>query len=192
MTSRPRIVALLCLATAQALRPPCSLGAPRGIATAKAGRDRAALVSAAAPSILAAAGLAPLSALAADDLDAAAAAAAAAATAAAPAAFTPRGVTSADLVVFVIGLTPFVWAGVEFWRRIAVGASFGTGADSVVIVEDADELVDGADADQLRRFGGRRVLGKGAILTARVLFAGAGATLLLVLSAFLQLDGARP
>ena len=191
MTSRPLIVALLCLATAQALRPG-SLGAPRGIATAKAGRGRAALVSAAPPSILAAAGLAPLSALAADDLDAAAAAAAAAATAAAPVAFTPRGVTSADLVVFVIGLTPFVWAGVEFWRRIAVGASFGTGADSVVIVEDADELVDGADADQLRRFGGRRVLGKGAILTARVLFAGAGATLLLVLSAFLQLDGARP
>jgi hypothetical protein len=28
---------------------------------------------------------------------------------------------------------PFVWAGIEFWRRIAVGDPFGTGTDSVLI-----------------------------------------------------------
>ena len=35
--------------------------------------------------------------------------------------FEPRGITPEDTVIFVIGCVPFVWAGIEFWRRIAVG-----------------------------------------------------------------------
>jgi len=41
-----------------------------------------------------------------------------------------------DVVVFLIGLIPFTWATVEFWRRIAVGEPFGTGKDSVYIGKD--------------------------------------------------------
>lgn len=76
--------------------------------------------------------------------------------------FEPRGVTPLDTGVFVLGTVPFVWAANEFWRRIAVGASFGTGSDSVVIAPDED---------QVRRFGGRRVLGQDALIAARVLMA---------------------
>lgn len=86
--------------------------------------------------------------------------------------FEPRGITKEDTVVFVIGTVPFVWATVEFWRRIAVGVGFGTGSDSVVIDPEVD-YKEGADDDQLRRFGGRRILGQDAILTARLLFAAA-------------------
>ena len=82
--------------------------------------------------------------------------------------FEPRGVTPLDTGVFVIGCIPFLWATWEFWRRIAVGASFGTGKDAIVF-DTAD-----ADEDQMRRFGGRRVLGKGALAVAYVLFAAAG------------------
>ena len=53
-----------------------------------------------------------------------------------PITFEPRGVTAQDTVVFIIGCAPFAVATVEFWRRIAVGASFGTGTDSVIIGED--------------------------------------------------------
>eukprot|EP00968_Pinguiococcus_pyrenoidosus_P003079 scaffold183_cov249-Pinguiococcus_pyrenoidosus.AAC.2 len=43
-----------------------------------------------------------------------------------------------DTVVFAIGVVPFAWATVEFWRRIAVGLGFGTGKDSIVIDPDTD------------------------------------------------------
>lgn len=33
--------------------------------------------------------------------------------------FEPRGITAEDTVVFIIGCVPFVWAGIEFWRRSA-------------------------------------------------------------------------
>ena len=33
----------------------------------------------------------------------------------------------ANIIVFIIGIIPFIWATYEFWSRIAVGASFGTG-----------------------------------------------------------------
>jgi len=72
-----------------------------------------------------------------------------------------------DFWVFVAGIFPFAWATVEFWRRIAVGESFGTGRDSVVIG------MDDSPADSR----GRRVLGKGALATAVVLFALAFATI---------------
>ena len=94
--------------------------------------------------------------------------------------FEPRGVTPLDTGVFVIGCIPFVWATWEFWRRIAVGASFGTGKDAVVF-----DTGDDADDDQIRRFGGRRVLGKGALAVAYVLFAAAGGSVLLAVYAAL-------
>jgi hypothetical protein len=70
--------------------------------------------------------------------------------AAAPIVFEPRGITTQDSIVFAIGVLPFAWATVEFWRRIAVGESFGTGKDSVIIGEDLNP-------ESSR---GRRVLGK--------------------------------
>jgi len=95
--------------------------------------------------------------------------------------FEPRGVTPQDTGVFVIGCIPFVWATWEFWRRIAVGASFGTGKDAIVFSTDEDP-----DEDQVRRFGGRRVLGKGALAVAYVLFAAAGGSVLLAVYAALN------
>ena len=70
--------------------------------------------------------------------------------ASAPIVFEPRGITTQDSIVFAIGVLPFAWATVEFWRRIAVGESFGTGKDSVIIGEDLNP-------ESSR---GRRVLGK--------------------------------
>ena len=95
--------------------------------------------------------------------------------------FEPRGVTPLDTGVFVIGCIPFVWATWEFWRRIAVGASFGTGKDAIVFSTEEDP-----DEDQMRRFGGRRVLGKGALAVAYVLFAAAGGSVLLAVYAALN------
>lgn len=66
-----------------------------------------------------------------------------------------------NIVVFIIGLIPFAWATIEFWRRIAVGASFGTGSDSVVIIGEDDNPTSSR---------GRQVLGKGALAVAYVLF----------------------
>ena len=59
---------------------------------------------------------------------------------------------------------PFVWAGIEFWRRIAVGDPFGTGTDSVII----------NDTSGNRTRAVRRVLGQDAIIAARILFGIAG------------------
>lgn len=53
-----------------------------------------------------------------------------------------------------------MWAGIEFWRRIAVGDPFGTGADSVII----------NDTSGNRPKAVRRVLGKDAIIAAQILF----------------------
>jgi len=80
-------------------------------------------------------------------------------------------VQNSDVWVFVVGIIPFGWATIEFWRRIAVGESFGTGSDSVVIGEDLNP-------ESSR---GRRILGKDALVVAYILFAVAGAVLGLVL-----------
>ena len=96
--------------------------------------------------------------------------------------FEPRGVTALDTVVFLIGIVPFAWAAVEFWRRIAVGEPFGTGSDSVVFDAAKD-----ADEDQIRRFGGRRVLGRDAIITAQILMAAAAGSIGLAVLAAAQL-----
>ena len=101
---------------------------------------------------------------------------AAAYLAAAPSAapqFEPRGITPEDTFVFVLGCVPFIWAGVEFWRRIAVGDPFGTGRDSVII----------NDTSGNRSRAVRRVLGRDAIIAAQVLFALAFASGALVLLA---------
>ena len=79
--------------------------------------------------------------------------------------------TNSDVWVFVAGIIPFGWATIEFWRRIAVGESFGTGSDSVIIGEDSNP-------DSSR---GRRVLGKDALVVAYILFGVAAAVLGVVL-----------
>ncbi len=66
-----------------------------------------------------------------------------------------------------------VWAGIEFWRRIAVGDPFGTGQDSVII----------NDTSGNRTKAVRRVLGQDAIIAARILFGIAGVSLFSVLYA---------
>ena len=73
---------------------------------------------------------------------------------------------NSDVWVFLIGVFPFAWATVEFWRRIAFGEPFGTGSDSVIIGTD------NAPTDSR----GSRVLGKGALAIAYFLFASAFAT----------------
>jgi len=65
-----------------------------------------------------------------------------------------------NILIFIIGLVPFLWATVEFWRRIAFGEAFGTGKDSVIIGEDMKPSSSR----------GRRTLGRGALVTAYVLF----------------------
>ena len=91
---------------------------------------------------------------------------------------------TANVVVFIIGLIPFGWATVEFWRRIAVGATFGTGKDSVVIPKPQDVLLDD-DGNPLITIGednnptssrGRQVLGKDALIVAYLLFGIAAAS----------------
>lgn len=78
---------------------------------------------------------------------------------------------NADVWVFLVGIFPFAWAAVEFWRRIMFGEPFGTGRDSVIIGMD--------DAPSDSR--GRRVLGRGALITAYVLFVIAFGTVGIVL-----------
>jgi hypothetical protein len=121
-----------------------------------------------------------------------------------------RGLDATTTVlVFVAGLLPFGIATYEFWRRIAVGASFGTGSDSVVFdtssslssssssdVNDGDRkdtnnkkqktititTTIGQDNDPLRSRG-RRILGRDALITAYILFAVATGVLGLVVYA---------
>jgi hypothetical protein len=77
------------------------------------------------------------------------------------------------VVVFIVGVIPYIWATIEFWRRIAVGASFGTGSDSVVFSIGEDDNPESSR--------GKQVLGKGALVIAYILFAIAAAVLGLVL-----------
>ncbi len=79
------------------------------------------------------------------------------------------------LVVFIIGIVPFIWATYEFWRRIAFGEPFGTGSDSVVIPspltgDDAKNSVFIGEDGNPTSSRGRRTLDKGALLVAYVLF----------------------
>lgn len=83
------------------------------------------------------------------------------------------------LIVFIIGIIPFIWATIEFWRRIAVGASFGTTSDSVVIPSPFDSDISTENSEGLITIGedgnpmssrGRQTLDRGALTVAYVLF----------------------
>jgi hypothetical protein len=87
-----------------------------------------------------------------------------------------------NVVVFAIGLVPFIWATIEFWRRIAVGASFGTGKDSVVI--PPPKIFIGNDDGVSSR--GRRTLGQGALAVAYLLFSIAAGIIALTLYSVLS------
>ena len=82
--------------------------------------------------------------------------------------------TTTNILVFIIGIIPFLWASYEFWRRIAVGASFGTGSDSVIIpspfADDDDMIMIGEDNNP-NSSRGRRTLDRGALTVAYILFA---------------------
>lgn len=112
--------------------------------------------------------------------------------------------TAAIVGIFVVGFIPYAVATVEFWRRIAVGASFGTGSDSVVfptttlqnnnnnnnvtsifssfqttsLVRSSPTFI-GQDNDRTSSRG-RRILGNDALIAAYILFAVAGGVLGLV------------
>lgn len=73
----------------------------------------------------------------------------------------------ANVAIFIIGIIPFLWATYEFWSRIAVGASFGTGADSIQIRPSTRTI--GRDGEPLKSRG-QQVLGDGALAVAYALF----------------------
>jgi hypothetical protein len=93
------------------------------------------------------------------------------------------------LAVFIIGLIPFIWATIEFWRRIAVGASFGTGSDSVVIPRPDEVITIGEDGNP-ESSRGRRTLDKGALTVAYVLFAVAAGSVGIAVASVIM--GPRP
>uniref|UniRef100_A0A7S2RJ33 Uncharacterized protein n=1 Tax=Eucampia antarctica TaxID=49252 RepID=A0A7S2RJ33_9STRA len=80
---------------------------------------------------------------------------------------TDRMSDSGIITIFILGCIPFAWATVEFWRRIAVGASFGTGKDSIIIGKEGVP-------NESR---GRQVLGKDALVVAYILFSIAAASI---------------
>ena len=73
-----------------------------------------------------------------------------------------------DFKIFLAGIFPFMWATIEFWRRIMFGESFGTGTDSIVIIGSDDSPQDSR---------GSRILGKGALIIAYTIFVVAFGTL---------------
>jgi hypothetical protein len=76
-----------------------------------------------------------------------------------------------NTVIFIIGIIPFLWATYEFWSRIAVGKSFGTGSDSIQIrPSSSSRITIGKDGEPLKSRG-QQVLGDDALLVAYVLFA---------------------
>jgi hypothetical protein len=91
--------------------------------------------------------------------------------------------------VFLVGVFPFVVAAIEFWRRIAVGAPFGTGTDSIFFPQqqrtDGESVgganVNSSDNESADQRAGGRVLGPGALILAYALFALATSVLGLVL-----------
>ena len=73
-----------------------------------------------------------------------------------------------NVVVFIAGLIPFLWATIEFWRRIAIGEPFGTSQDSVLIAPPQTTKI--SQKDDSSRSRGRRTLGRGALVVAYILF----------------------
>lgn len=91
------------------------------------------------------------------------------------------------IVVFIIGIIPFIWATYEFWRRIAVGASFGTGSDSVIIPSpfdggDGKDMITIGEDNKPTSSRGRQTLDRGALIVAYILFAVAGGSVLIAVA----------
>ena len=106
---------------------------------------------------------------------------------------------TATTLLFIGGVSPFAWATYEFWRRIAVGSSFGTGRDSVVIPspfeggdgDDDGAVVIGEDGNPMSSRG-RRTLDRGALTVAYVLFAVAGASVAIAIASVLMSPSPPP
>jgi hypothetical protein len=79
----------------------------------------------------------------------------------------------ATVIIFIIGIIPFIIATYEFWRRIAVGATFGTGTDSVTFPTVATIGKDNAPSSSR----GKQVLGQDSLITAYIIFATVAAVL---------------
>ena len=94
------------------------------------------------------------------------------------------------IIVFIIGIIPFVWATWEFWRRIAVGASFGTGKDSVIIPspfeETNNDLIMIGEDNAPNSSRGRQTLDRGALTVAYVLFAIAGGSVAIAIASVIM------
>jgi hypothetical protein len=88
---------------------------------------------------------------------------------------------NSDVVVFIAGIIPFVWATIEFWRRIAVGEPFGTSKDSVVIVRPTSKITTIGQDGNPSQSRGRQTLGQGALIVAYILFGVASGVILLTL-----------
>jgi hypothetical protein len=86
------------------------------------------------------------------------------------------------VIVFIIGIIPFAIATYEFWRRIAVGAPFGTGSDSVLFPNNVTIGMDDVSPLSSR---GKQVLGTDSLITAYVIFATVGVILGIVFYAIL-------
>mmetsp|Transcript_17427 Transcript_17427/g.37634 ORF Transcript_17427/g.37634 Transcript_17427/m.37634 type:complete len:226 (+) Transcript_17427:162-839(+) len=103
------------------------------------------------------------------------------------------------IFVFIIGVIPFIWATWEFWRRIAVGASFGTGSDSVVIPSPFEDdsnndnnLISIGEDNNPNSSRGRQTLDRGALTVAYVLFAVAGGTVAIAIASVVMGPQANP
>jgi hypothetical protein len=86
----------------------------------------------------------------------------------------------AAVIVFVIGIVPFIIATYEFWRRIAISAPFGTGTDSVTFPNNS--VVIGED-DAPASSRGKQLLGQDSLITAYIIFATVAVVLGIVLYA---------
>jgi hypothetical protein len=76
----------------------------------------------------------------------------------------------ATVIIFIIGIIPFIIATYEFWRRIAVGATFGTGTDSISFPPMNTVTTIGEDNAPLSSRG-KQVLGQDSLITAYIIFA---------------------
>jgi hypothetical protein len=72
------------------------------------------------------------------------------------------------ILIFIIGIIPFIIATYEFWRRIAVGATFGTGKDSVVFPTTTITTIGEDNAPTSSR--GKQILGQDSLITAYLIF----------------------
>ena len=98
------------------------------------------------------------------------------------------------VVAFIVGIIPFIWAT---WRfgHVLLGASFGTGSDSVVILapfeENGDDLNTSCEADPLSSRA-RRSFDRGALTVANILFAVVGGLVAIAIANVLMGSQAPP